>query len=212
MPTKKNNILINLKIASQNNKSCKVFTDEISDDFQKISSGSPADYVKYCWDKYEKIKSQYCKNDQSERALNGAIFDLIIRTCLYREGILPMYLQACVTFVPNVKYDVILFDGERNAPIGISIKKSLRERYKQADLEAVALKYVHRRAKNYLVGLDRDENDNAGEKIIEGSIMGLDKIITADSKDFNDFIASLKKLKLIEPPNVPVIYGTVIKK
>lgn len=205
------NVLRSLNIIKGKSASCTIFTNEISADFRLITAQSPSDYVKDCWAKYEKIRPQYCKNEQAARALNGSMFELIIRTCLFRENIKPMFLQANVTFVPNVTYDVILFDEEKNAPIGISIKKSLRERYKQADLEAVALKYVHRRAKNYLIGLDKAENDQASQKITEGDIMGLDQIITADSEEFDILIDSLKRLTLIEPSSVPIVKGTVVK-
>lgn len=211
MPSKEKNVLKTLKFVKGKSIACDIFTNEISKDFRKIKSKSPSDYVNNCWNKYESVKSKYCKNEQSERAVNGAVFELIIRTCLYKEGIIPMYLQASVTFVPNVTYDLILFDEDKNAPIALSIKKSLRERYKQADLEAVALKYVHRRSKNYLIGLNKGENEQASAKIVEGSILGLDQIITADSKDFDDFIYKLKTIKLIEPPDVPVVKGMIVK-
>jgi hypothetical protein len=42
-------------------------------------------------------------------------------------------------------------------PICISAKTSLRERYKQADFEAIALKYVHRKALSFLVTLEENE-------------------------------------------------------
>ncbi len=53
--------------------------------------------------------------------------------------------------------DIVLFKEEKRSPIGISIKTSLRERYKQADLKAVALKYVHRNAENCLISLQSSE-------------------------------------------------------
>ena len=43
-----------------------------------------------------------------------------------------------------------------------------RERYKQADLEAIALKYVHRKALSYLVTLEANEAKSVKAKIKSG--------------------------------------------
>jgi hypothetical protein len=74
----------------------------------------------------------------------------------------------------------------------LSTKTTLRERYKQADLEAFALKNVHRRAKSYLVNISEDENRNLQQKIVTGDMMGLDVSIFAFSScGFDSFIAGL---------------------
>lgn len=122
-----------------------------------------------------------------------------------------MFLQAQVTFVPNVDFDIVLFIEENRSPIGISIKTSLRERYKQANLEAVALKYVHRNAENYLISLQSSEVDNVKQKLKQGDLLGLNRIIAADQKEFDDLITELKKIKFTNPGKVPIITGTLIK-
>lgn len=143
--------------------------------------------------------------------MNGKVFETIIATCLYREGILPMYLQAQVTFVPNVDFDIVLFKEEQRNPIGISIKTIFRERYKQADLEAVALKYVHRNAENYLISLQSSEVDNVKQKLMQGDLLGLNKIIAADNTEFDDVIDYFKSIKFTNPGEVPIITGTLVK-
>lgn len=153
---KSNNILISSRILKSKNKTYNAFIKYISSDFNSLSLPSPHEYVKSCWKNY-KVN---CPKEEQKQSLNGKIFETIIATCLYRERILPMFLQAQVTFVPNVDFDVVLFKEEQCSPIGISIKTSLRERYKQADLEAVALKYVHRNAENYLISLKSSEVDS----------------------------------------------------
>jgi len=40
----------------------------------------------------------------------------------------------------------------------LTIKTSLRERYKQADLEGLALKQVYRKSKTYLITLSGQES------------------------------------------------------
>jgi hypothetical protein len=90
-------------------------------------------------------------------------------------------------------------------PICISAKTSLRERYKQADLEAIALKYVHRKALSYLVTLEENEARSVKEKIKSGDVIGLDNVVVATSNEFNELIEELKSYKFSEPPTVKVI-------
>ena len=202
-----NDILISSNIISGRNKTHTAFTEYISTDFRTIKTATPHDYVKSCWTSYQ----AKCPVDVKTQSLNGKVFEAIIATCLYREKLLPMFLQAKVTFVPNVDFDIVLFKEERQSPIGISIKTSLRERYKQADLEAVALKYVHRNAENYLISLDSSEVDTVKQKLKDGSLLGLNRIIAADTSEFDDLISELKNMKFINPGNVPIITGTLIK-
>ncbi|MCE8162967.1 MAG: hypothetical protein I3273_00595 [Candidatus Moeniiplasma glomeromycotorum] len=99
---------------------------------------SPSQFIKLSWEKV--LNNDLTRND------NGAIFEYLVAVCLYTKRVVPFYLQAKVSFVPNATYDIILYAAE-GYPITLSIKTSLRERYKQADLEGLALKSVHRRAK-----------------------------------------------------------------
>lgn len=194
-------------LGSGSKKTLDAFVQYISADFTTINAPTPHDYVKNCWSSY----TTGCPKEKRSKNLNGKIFEAIIETCFYREGILPMYLQANVTFVPNVLFDVVLFNGEKNAPIGISIKTSLRERYKQADLEAVALKYVHRNAENYLVSLKSDEVDTVKEKLKHGELLGLNHIIAADTVEFDNLIVELMKMTFIQPEKVDVVSGNIVK-
>ena len=190
-------------IVKAKSKSSVIFTEHISDDFTTISAASPSKYVKYCWAKYE----SYASTQKQNNAMNGKIFELIIETCLFREKITPMFLQAKVTFVPNVDFDVICFTEEQY-PIAISLKTSLRERYKQADLEAIALKYVHRNAKNYLIMLKSDETASLKQKLKKGELLGINEVIAADDVEFVD---NMKKNKYINPGKVDIITGNLVK-
>ena len=185
--TKSSDILISTNIIKNKNKTYKTFTNYISTDFRTIKSGNPHEYIKFCWNRYE----TKCPKTERTQSLNGKIFEAIIATCLYRWKVLPMFLQAQVTFVPNVDFDIVLFKEEKRSPIGISIKTSLRERYKQADLEAVALKYVHRNAENYLISLQSSEVDIVKQKLKDGSLLGLNRIIAAGTLEFDDLILEL---------------------
>ena len=138
------------------------------------------------------------------------IFEYLIAVCLYSKKILPFYIQAKISFVPNATYDIVLYSAE-GYPITLSIKTSLRERYKQADLEGLALKNVHRRAKNYLITLSAKEYGGVKKKIQEGDVAGLDKIILADSKEFDDLLSELSQINFIKPEMMEVIKGKVVE-
>ena len=195
-------MLKKLGIVKSKTKGYHVFMEHIAPDFMSNTMG-PSEYVRYCWNNYE--------NSGVERnnSLNGTIFELIIATLFVKEGILPLHLQAQVAFVPNVNFDAVLYTHE-NGPIGLSLKTSLRERYKQADLEAVALKYVHRKAENYLLTMDREEADSVSRKIATGAVLGLDKAVLASSDEFDSFVNNLKSKAFVSPGSVEIITASRI--
>lgn len=195
-------MLKKLGIVKSKTKGYHVFIEHIAPDFMS-NTMEPSEYVRYCWNNYE--------NSGVERnnSLNGTIFELIIATLFVKEGILPLHLQAQVAFVPNVNFDAVLYTHE-NGPIGLSLKTSLRERYKQADLEAVALKYVHRKAENYLLTMDREEAESVSRKIATGAVLGLDKAVLASSDEFDSFVNNLKSKAFVSPGSVEIITASRI--
>lgn len=190
-------MLKNIGIVKSKNKGYHIFMEHIEPDFIN-NTMSPHEYVNYCWDKYE--QSGVDRNNSQ----NGTIFELIIATLFVKEGIMPLHLQAQVAFVPNINFDAVLYTTE-NGPIGLSLKTSLRERYKQADLEAVALKYVHRKAENYLLTMDSTEANSVKRKIQNGDVLGLDKAILTTEPEFDEFIRELKNKNFISPGSVEII-------
>lgn len=179
-----------------NNKAEIVF-DSLFPSFMDVKYDKPSDYVKLYWEAFK-------KHPEGNNNLNGKIFEYVLATLFVRENILPLYMSAKVAFVPNVVYDLMFYTSERG-PICISAKTSLRERYKQADLEAIALKYVHRKALCFLVTLEENEAKSVKAKIKSGDVIGLDSVIVATSNDFDDLIKELKSYQFSEPPTVKVI-------
>lgn len=193
-------------IVDRNSKTYRVFQRYITNDFindPTLMGLSSSLYVQQCWQRYQ---ANYPNPNNS---LNGNIFEAIIASELFRQGIAPFYLQATVTFVPNVNYDIIIFDTARNIPISLSLKTSVRERYKQADLEAVALKYVHRNAKNYLVMLDQAEANSLKRKLANGDLLGIDDIIQADTNDFDNLVTNLRSLTPGYSPQFYAVQGKI---
>lgn len=182
-------------VVGKDKKASGVFESQFSD-FMVIDYERPSEYVHKLW-------AEYKRYNEGNASLNGKIFEYILATLFIREGILPLYLQAKVAFVPNVDFDLMFYTKEKG-PICISAKTSLRERYKQADLESIALKYVHRKALSFLVTLT-DEANAVKKKIKTGDVIGLDDAVNAVTPDFDNLIVELKKYELDEPPRVEVI-------
>ncbi len=183
-------------IVGTDTKAGNVF-ESLLPSFLDIKYSSPSDYVKIYWDAYSKIP------DVSSN-LSNTIFECILATLCIREKVLPFYPKAKLALGPNVVYDLMFYTAERG-PICWSVKTSLRERYKQADLEAIALKYVHRKALNYLITLNSHEAKNVKSKIKTGDIIGLDDVIVATEPEFDKMISELKEFVFTEPPTVKVI-------
>ncbi len=184
-----------------NNKAEVVF-DSLFANFMEIKYDKPSDYIRIYWEAYQ-------KHPEGNNNLNGKIFEYVLATLFVREDILPLYMSAKVAFVPNVIYDLMFYTTERG-PICISAKTSLRERYKQADLEAIALKYVHRKALCFLVTLEEKEAKSVKAKIKSGDVIGLDSVVVATSSDFDELIKELKTFQFSEPPTVKVIESNQI--
>lgn len=192
-------------VKNASSKTAQTFERLFGDiDFEHVEYTTPQNYIKQYWDKYK-------KGGLSNNTLNGNIFEMIIYTLLYREGLIPFYTQAKVAFVPNVEFDTILYTPSR--PISLSLKTSLRERYKQADLEAIALVHVHRKAKSYLLTLDPNEAALCKSKIKSGEIIGLDGIVDCNTTDIDNLIIELKKIQeeLQVSPKVEVVKGNLIQ-
>lgn len=185
----------------RDNKAELIF-DSLFPNFLLVEYEKPSDYVRKYWEAYS-------THPERNNNLNGKMFEYILATLCVRENILPIYMSAKVAFVPNVIYDLMFYTAERG-PICWSVKTSLRERYKQADLESIALKYVHRKALSYLITLEEKEAKGVKAKIKSGDVIGLDDVIVATSEEFNELIFELKQFEFSEPPTVKVIESNQI--
>ncbi|MEQ8421413.1 MAG: hypothetical protein RIB64_15495 [Arenibacter algicola] len=188
-------------VIGQDTKAGNIF-EGLYPNFMEIPYDKPSEYVSHLWNIYE---AQPNRNSN----LNGKLFEYILASLCIREGILPLYMSAKVAFVPNVIYDLMFYTAERG-PICWSVKTSLRERYKQADLESIALKYVHRKALSYLITLNEVEAAGVKIKIKSGDVIGLDNVVIATKPEFDILVAELKTFQFEEPPTVKVIESTQV--
>lgn len=194
--------LNDLSITIGRDNKAEIVFDSLFPNFLEVEYEKPSDYIQKYWNAFK-------NHSESNNNLNGKVFEYILATLCVREGILPIYMSAKVAFVPNVIYDLMFYTTERG-PICWSVKTSLRERYKQADLESIALKYVHRKALSYLITLDEKEANGVKNKIVSGDVIGLDNVIVATNPEFDELILELKEFVFSEPPTVKVIESNQI--
>jgi len=182
--------------------------DKVSETFDCIYSDiltmnitSHGEFIDELWSRYNSITP----------SLNGKIFEGLLATVFYRSGILPFYVEAKLAFVPNVSFDFVAYSKEYG-PIVLSAKTSLRERYKQADLEGMMLRQVHRRSKSYLITLNEKEARTVNDKIETGLVLGLDDVVIANSEGMDTLICGLKKLEYYEPEKIDILSGNRVVK
>jgi hypothetical protein len=158
------------------------------------------------WDDINPVASDFIQEAMREvdlmRAGNnirGSVFEYLVGLSILKAGIKPFYRQAQITYVNNAIFDFALWkNGE--VPISLSVKTSLRERYKQAELEAAALKGVHKKSENYLITLDHQQVariSNNSNSIDHHSF--IDKYILADRAEFDELIKYFQSINFEEP-------------
>ena len=191
-------LLKDYKVVCQANKTSNIFEGLFEDrSFLEIEYRTPSEYIYKYWRRFKEL-------GEFNQSVNGKVFEYILATLFIRENILPLYLQAKVAFVPNIEFDALLYSKECG-PIAFSQKTSLRERYKQADLEAIALKYVHRKAKSYLLTLKENECMSVNEKIKKGDVIGINQAILCSSPAIDDLIMELKKYDFCLAEKIDII-------
>jgi hypothetical protein len=145
---------------------------------------------------------------QSIGSMRGRWLEWAVLVALKREGITPAYWQAEFTKVPNAFNDVMLWSKE-HGPVILSCKTSLRERYKQADLDAEALKRHYPNGKFFLVTLDEDKKHVARirKKIADGEIIALHAVY--DETNADKLFAFLRALTIGEP-DAGVLHSSIV--
>lgn len=171
--------------------------DDIYSDILTFKYSSESEFIAELWQRYE----------ANSVSMNGAVFEGLLATILYKSGVLPLFVQAKLSFVPNVDFDFVAYSREFG-PVILSAKTSLRERYKQADLEGMMLRQVHRRSKSYLITLNAKEAKSVNKKIEKGLVLGLDKVVVATEPSFDELIDELKTMHFYRPDKIDVLISS----
>ena len=161
---------------------------------------SPHQFIKQAYGFYK-------VNHPDNRSISGRILEYLVCETLVREGVVPFYYQAKFALVPNADFDLVCYD--RHYPVVLSMKVSLRERYKQADLEGTALRHVYRNAKCYLITLSDKEVANVSKKIEVGDTAGLDACIMANKLEYSALLGRLKNQTFTQADSIMPITGQV---
>lgn len=191
----KSNYLVEYGIMSESSSKSSLSAQlllAIQPSLESINIQQPSKYVEYIWNKAQ-------KDERLTRDVRGKFFELVMASCLIKNEILPFFWQAQLEFVPLANFDLVVYTEERG-PVVLSLKTSIRERYKQAEFEAQAMKDVHRRAKNFLVTMENDEAASLQAKIDSGVLSGIDGVVVASEKSFDELIELLKSLSIVDTP------------
>jgi hypothetical protein len=159
-------------------------------DIDAMPDLSPSEFIKVYWTVYKEVFP-----DNS--SLNGAVFEALISMALCRESILPHYMQAHLWDVPVKNYDCIIYTREFS-PVALSAKMTLRERWKQADHEAVALRHAYR-APSFLVSVDALEI--ARRRRNPASVQALIAFVLATGVEFDVLLELIESWGVIPAPS-----------
>lgn len=171
-----------------------IITRELLNNHPSSKDLTPSEFIKKYWKHYQEDYS-------SNNSTNGTIFENLIIIALAKAGIKNIYFQTELTYVPSAIFDAFLFS--ENSPIAISIKTTLRERWKQADLEALAIKQVHKNAKCYVITLSHKEVN--ARRNNDTSYAGLDGFVLADTEEFDKLIDELLKDEFVIAGSLPIV-------
>lgn len=187
---------INRRIANGNSSRVLDIFDAICPNFYDIRYNTPSEYMYNLWSEYEAIENR-------SNSMNGKIFEYMLISLFIRERIFPFYYQTQITFVSNVNFDFFIYTEE--GPITLSVKTSLRERYKQAVLEADTMLDVYRNALNYLISLDNQALVTVYDKMQGREIISLAGAIYTFSEDFDRLIYFIKSRRITMAPNFNLV-------
>tara|TARA_Y100000385_G_scaffold48843_1_gene45319 strand:+ start:491 stop:1033 length:543 start_codon:yes stop_codon:yes gene_type:complete len=119
----------------------------------------PQDYVDDLWNIYETYASSRNLNNN----VPGSALEVIVGFLLDREGI---QIERMDELVPNVRFAKPDFLIRSNGiHVVLSLKTSLRERWKQADWEAIRIKKNYPQTKNYLIVNSKQDAKSMKSKI-----------------------------------------------
>ena len=150
---------------------------------ESLDYSSPHQFVTSAYSEYE-------RTGQSTPSISGRIFEYLICETLAQEEIVPFYYQARFEYVPNADFDVVLY--HRIKPVVLTMKVSMRERYKQSVLEGWVLWQVYKNAETFLITLHEKEAANVQRKIDAGEIVGVDGCILASTPAYDLLLEELK--------------------
>jgi hypothetical protein len=141
-------------------------------------------------------------NYPSDKNLHGAVLQALVEQCLTSHGIAPFYTEVEMQFIPVARYDIIVYT-KKFGPVNLSLKTTLRERWKQAEFEGMALRKVYRRSRVYVVNNSADETRTRKQKMSQCE--AIRDFVVCTSPIFDQLIADLKRWGPRAAPTVSLV-------
>ena len=146
----------------------------------------PQDFVKNFWIPFDKKR----KSTKLNNVIPGNVFEIIMLWLFDREGI-KISSKGTTIHGVNEVYDVkpdIVVDIGKSKKLIVSLKTSLRERWKQADWEAMHIK-KELNAECIIMSNNKKELDNVRRKLVD---LNLDQAVYASSEELDRFFIRIK--------------------
>ena len=173
---------------SKKSKSLDIFNQAKWYEIFFDKSLKPSEVVRELYlNRFEKILG----NKSNVNSLRGSSFENLILAIFLNNQIKPIYEQCTLQFVPNVRFDFVLFENQMK-PLIISLKTSLRERYKQVELEAYYCKQVYKQSECIFISLDSEGVRAAEVKKNLFEVLYIDEFIIATDNKFDLLIKRFK--------------------
>ena len=162
----------------------------VESDLKKFKYKTPLIFFSHFWQQYEDFRKDYIEknNKPPNNQFSGAALGIILTYLFNREGIKIDSMDETIKEVPFVKPDYIIISKSKKN-FFVSIKVSARERWKQADWEAIKYKKKYPDALCILLINDKAEYLNIKKFL---PFIDLDYIYYAGSKDINKMIKLIK--------------------
>ncbi|MDO8059354.1 hypothetical protein OC683_01860 ['Crotalaria aegyptiaca' phytoplasma] len=148
--------------------------------------------------------TNYHYNSQSQKVIRGKINEYLILFYFQNQGISNLYPQAYLFFIPDIKFDLVLFTQTKRI-IAFNFKTCLRDRYKQALIEGQQLKKLDTRFEFYLLTNNTVEAQRLNKKIHQGKTPGINRVIDCFSSQANIFLQILLTNQFIPFPDINII-------
>jgi hypothetical protein len=158
--------------------------------FLNFKYKKPIEYFIFFWDFYESFKSSFkkIKSETINNHFNGQAFAIIIAFLLEREKIKILKMDEELEDVKFVKPD-FLVESNSKKKMFLSLKVSIRERWKQADWESMRFKKVYLESKTIVLMNHEQESKSLKEKLPD---IDLDYVFYASSNDINELFKMIK--------------------
>ncbi len=141
-------------------------------------------------------------NFTSDNNLHGAVLHALVERCLQQNGVVPFYTEVEMQFIPVARYDIVVFT-KRLGPVNLSLKTTLRERWKQAEFEGMALRRVFRRSRVYVV--NNSESETRTRKAKMSQCEAIRDFVVCTSENFDKLVEDLKRWVPRTAPVVPLV-------